>query len=273
MLIRLALSICLAACCGISSAAAEVLFELDLVKAKEEGRLDAFKTQVVESKEDPYYGGDGKYEALSLAELLKDAPKDKALDMRFIALDGYLVTSTVGKLPLERAYVATRDLLAKEGQTWRPVGEGRELMSPAPFVLVWSGRFEKGLPIPHQLVKIQILSSDTTLKKARPNDEGVLKGYSLFKNNCSSCHSINGEGGVIGPELNVPRNVTEYWQKEDILALLEDPGNIRWGSRMPSFSHLSLSEREEIFGYLAAMKHQKVCSSKADCDKNLTLRR
>jgi len=275
MLFRLAISICLVACCVIRSALADsnVLFELDLVKAKDEGKLNAFNKRIVDSEEDPYYGGNGRYEALSLVDLLKEAPKEPSLDIRFVALDGYLVTSTLGKLPLEKAYVATRDLLAKQGESWRAVGEGREMMSPAPFILVWSGRYEKGLPIPHQLAKIQILSPDTSLNRAVPKEKEALTGYSLFKSNCSSCHSVNGQGGVIGPELNVPRNVTEYWRKEDILTLLEDPANMRWGSRMPAFSHLSTSEREEIYRYLASMKQQKVCSSKGECNKNLSLKR
>jgi hypothetical protein len=36
------------------------------------------------------------------------------------------------------------------------------------------------------------------------------KGFDLFRKECLKCHSLNLQGGDIGPELNVPQNITEY---------------------------------------------------------------
>lgn len=242
---------------------AEDIFSLDLVKAQQEGELNKLKKEIIETKNDAYYGGEGRYEGIALLDLIKPTIITDDQEIRFIAKDGYVATAPLKGLPLNRAFVAVRDLLAPKGETWRPIGEGRELVSPAPFVLVWQGEYDKALPNPHQIVRIQI--GTTSLVAIRPAEASALAGYELFKLNCSSCHSLNGVGGVIGPELNVPKNVTEYWSKENILALIEDPSNLRWGSRMPSFSHLSPQQREQIYMYLVSMKSQKVCNDKAEC--------
>lgn len=71
----------------------------------------------------------------------------------------------------------------------------------------------------------------------------------------------------MGPELNVPKNVTEYWDRQHLKTLIENPAALRWGSKMPGFSWLPAEDREAILAYLEAMKGKKVCDSEASCNR------
>ena len=88
----------------------------------------------------------------------------------------------------------------------------------------------------------------------------IYKGFITFKNQCLRCHSINLEGGTIGPELNAPQNVTEYWAKDTLLKFIRDPGAFRYRDKMPSFKELSDNHLQEVYGYLEHMKAYKIKS-------------
>ncbi len=53
----------------------------------------------------------------------------------------------------------------------------------------------------------------------------------------------------MGPELNSPKNITEYWHKKDILAFIKDPKSYRHNSHMPSLNLLD-KEIDSIYDYL-----------------------
>jgi len=82
------------------------------------------------------------------------------------------------------------------------------------------------------------------------------QGYELFKAQCSRCHSINQEGGRVGPDLNVPQNITQYRPEAQIRAYIKDPLSFRYGN-MPAFSHLKDQEIDGLIAYLKVMSSQK----------------
>jgi mono/diheme cytochrome c family protein len=86
----------------------------------------------------------------------------------------------------------------------------------------------------------------------------VRKGFALFKNQCIRCHSLNLQGGEVGPELNSPKNVTEYWDKATLRAFIRDAASFRLKDKMPSFHQLTDENLDELLAYFIYMKGHKL---------------
>lgn len=76
------------------------------------------------------------------------------------------------------------------------------------------------------------------------------------------CHRMNGAGdAAVGPDLNLPRNPTEYFQAWALRAYIRDPKSIReWsGMKMPGFDKTRLSDPDldAIIAYLGYMAHRR----------------
>ena len=75
------------------------------------------------------------------------------------------------------------------------------------------------------------------------NDQVTVTGKQLFQKNCSACHGIDRRGNPpVFPSL---LTVNERMNKQQVSELLQTGRNV-----MPSFAHLSASERKAITGYL-----------------------
>jgi len=81
-------------------------------------------------------------------------------------------------------------------------------------------------------------------------------GYVTFERACSACHSINGEGGKIGPDLNIPRSIVEYRPLEQIKAYIRDPQATRY-TNMPGHPDLSDADLDSLIAYFTAMSTRK----------------
>jgi cbb3-type cytochrome oxidase cytochrome c subunit len=69
----------------------------------------------------------------------------------------------------------------------------------------------------------------------------------FFRVGCSQCHTYQGKGGRMGPDLSAVSNLrSDSW----IDSYIQDPKAINPSSRMPSFSHLSAAKRKAIIGFL-----------------------
>jgi mono/diheme cytochrome c family protein len=73
---------------------------------------------------------------------------------------------------------------------------------------------------------------------------------------CIACHAINGEGGTIGPELNVPQSIVEYRPEEQLKAYIRKPEAFRYTS-MPSHEHLTPADLDAVIAYFRAMRDRK----------------
>ena len=88
-----------------------------------------------------------------------------------------------------------------------------------------------------------------------PSDDlSLVNGFNLFRTHCMKCHSMNTVGGTMGPDFNVPRNITEYWKEEDIIAFAKNPKSIRANSNMPAMPSIPDPDYTEIIRYLKYMK-------------------
>jgi nitric oxide reductase subunit C len=77
-------------------------------------------------------------------------------------------------------------------------------------------------------------------------------GEAVYKaQGCSACHTIDGVGGKVGPDLS---RVGKIRDKEWIEAQLRDPKSHNPQSIMPSFSKLSEKDTDDLARYLAGLR-------------------
>jgi mono/diheme cytochrome c family protein len=213
--------------------------------------------------DDPVYRRKMTYDAFPLRDLLQLAgasPEDKADELVFTASDGYSPNMKFSRLKNLKGYLAFQEH-GKSGQ-FTGINQGKSKISPGPFYVVWEGDAQSEIPWPYQLVKIEVVDWAKKYPLVIPPNAAAesttMKGFALFKAECIRCHSINLQGGDLGPELNAPQNVTEYWKPEVLRAFIHDAPSFRYKSKMPSFSHLKPEQIEQLISYLAHMKAFKI---------------
>lgn len=212
--------------------------------------------------DDPVYKQPKTYEGVLLEELLtRAAPADTPLPdetyLVLVATDGYRSPVPLRTARTSHAVLAFRDVDAPAQSRWTPLPPGRAVSSPAPYYLVWPRDTPGHVPWPYGVVEIEVWRADPLSLAAPPAGGDAAAGFELFREKCISCHAINGTGGTMGPELNVPANVTEYWTPAALRQFIHDPASIRANAKMPK---LGLDDQaiRMIEAYLREMKNHKV---------------
>lgn len=224
----------------------------------------------VAAVQDPLSGREVRLRGCPLVQVLKlgFGPLPKSFAWKGVLLhaeDGYLALARGQKLLEPGGLLAFAEADARgdsgAGDRWKPMGPRQ--IDPGPFYLVWTGAQQSpaaGYPWPYQLVAIEIASFEKrfphTLPLSAPVGGPAWRGYALFKARCASCHPINGEGGHVGPDLNVPRSIVEYRPERQIRAFIRDPSSFRYTS-MPANPELGESEMNALMAYLRTMSHLK----------------
>ena len=212
---------------------------------------------------DPTYGKNKRYLAIKLTDYMEAAMDLKTIDVEsatvmFMCSDGYRATMPLSRVLQADGWLAIRDLDAPQGRNWMRQARGNDVkMSPSYLVWPDESRDQSGLAWPYGLTRIRVVHEDEFHKVAFPDQAEHADGYYAFKAHCSTCHRINAAGGTLGPELNYPRNVTEYWRPEEVQAFIRNPQSFRQGSRMPAMNELSDETINAIVDYLAHMAKQK----------------
>jgi mono/diheme cytochrome c family protein len=270
----------LAALAAVAFAAFPAASEPELVFLAGEGearslalsRLRAGCTALEVEVDDPYHERRMRYAGLPLRCVLElgfaaqggaASLADRTLLLR--ALDGYTRPVTGKELLAAGGVLAfgepARIASADARSAFSPIGRRR--VDPAPFYLVWTQEGQNDphdFPWPYQLATIEVASFEVTFPHTVPagldaSDPG-WRGYALFQRACAACHSINGEGGRVGPELNVPRSIVEYRPIEQIKAYIKDPERFRYTS-MPAHSDLDSGDLDALIAYFQAMRARK----------------
>lgn len=212
---------------------------------------------------DPYYKKVKTWRAFALKPVLEAVYKGQdgdlvSQELILRASDGYQVLSTGAAMLRPGAYIAVEDV---EHPGWEPIGPQR--VNPGPFYLVWrqeDQQDQEQYPRPWQLAQIEIARYEQLYPRTVPTgaaeDSLARQGYELFKAQCSRCHAINQQGGRVGPELNIPQNITEYRPEAQIRAYIKNPMTFRYGN-MPAFAHLEEGQLDGILAYLKAMSALK----------------
>lgn len=233
------------------------LFTVRLTGAEDAAhRVPAQETTVA----DPVYKRDQTYESVSFADLIEAGkPADVVLTgntrLVFQTSDGYRSITSMEVVRAFGARLALRDVNAAAGQSWRPI-PGRPAMTPAPYYLVWPSA-NADLPWPYAVTAVEVWTTEP-VDLTRPDaDPAANAGHAIFKKRCGSCHSVNGAGGAVGPELNVPANVTEYWNRAALKQFILNPASIRRDVKMPPPAGLSEADVDAVIAYLVKMKTLK----------------
>ncbi len=225
------------------------------------------EAQTVEVKDDPVFFKTKSYKAIPLQTVLdKFLPAYKSLNLKetqivFECEDGYNPSMSLEKILNKKAYLAISDVDAPKGQDWVNPKKGDHEMKIAPFYVVYTDVPAKDVTFkwPYNLVKISLSAASKELAVLFPKDDDTqVKGFELFKVNCLTCHSLNKVGGKMGPELNYPKSVTEYWQVDQIKQFVKAPTSFRNECKMPAVTHLTDKELDEIVNYLKYMAKHKV---------------
>ncbi len=224
---------------------------------------------------DSYYKKEKSWKSIRLLPVIKSMFKLNAEQMRtksfmMRASDGYSVLIRGDQLLEDDAYLAVED---NEHPDWELVGEQKA--NPGPVYMIWKKPEHHDLhawPRPWQLAHIEIATFEEAYAKIIPQnieeDSLAAKGFELFKHNCVRCHAVNRQGGRLGPELNVPQNITEYRPEEQIKAYIKNPLTFRYGS-MPAFEQFEPEELDAIVAYFKVMRDQKFDpASESESDTN-----
>jgi mono/diheme cytochrome c family protein len=235
----------------------KMTFTLDQLKAK-------LKSQTVKI-DDPVYGKTKEYDAFLLQDVLQLAGltgKDKADELVLTAADGYSPNVTFAKVKEHKGYLAYQEH-ATPGR-FALVAQGKAMISPWPFYLVWEEgtALKDQVPWPYQLVKLELVDWAQKYPQVIPHNaasgSAEMKGFALFKAECIRCHSVNLQGGDLGPELNVPQNITEYWKPDVLKSYIQNVAAFRAKSKMPAFTRLTDDELNQILAYLKSMAAYKI---------------
>jgi mono/diheme cytochrome c family protein len=231
------------------------------------------RTDVVEitTSRDVAYRTPRTYRAVALAKLFEGVaiPPDAVVEAA--AQDGF-----VTQLPRDLVYandgIVGYMAIEVADKPWPPIpGKAK---SAGPFYIVWVGHQASYVPImkwPYQVVSLSVqdaparrwpsLAVDPMLPALHPAREGQI----IFVSKCFTCHTMNQAGPAsAGPDLNLPRNPTEYFTDTGLRALIRDPRSVRvWPEqRMPSFAEEDLSD-EELGLILAYLRHMADRKSRA----------
>lgn len=203
----------------------------------------------------PVYKKRMRYEGFWLADVLAaTAPKAAWTgSLSFRCADGYTPTVPVDQVEPLKLFFAVGQPDLPDGARWALLGT----TSPAPFYVVSpvAGAYEQ-FPWPFQLLSIEAIDLARAYPAIVPTgaaaDSAASRGFERFVRRCVSCHAINGQGGVIGPELNAPLSVTEYWKRPLLKQFILDPASVRARSKMPP-PGLPEAEVDDLLAYLEHM--------------------
>jgi mono/diheme cytochrome c family protein len=227
----------------------------------------ACRTETVEV-DDPYYEKRKRFLAWPLRCVLEQGfgalgADVAAGDVLLRALDGYTRASEGAVLLEPGGFVAFADAdrAASGAGGFDPIDYRQA--DPAPFYVIWKGAGERDVvryPWPYQLAELALVRVEDRFPKAVPPGaepgSAAARGFAVFRRSCLQCHAINGDGGRVGPELNVPRSIVDYRPEAQLRAFIRDPSQFRY-TQMPANPHLAEADLDALLAYFRHMSQHR----------------
>jgi mono/diheme cytochrome c family protein len=192
----------------------------------------------------------------------------KAEEALFTCSDGYQPSLPVDEFTKHKGFLAFARVGSKEFSVMNP--EKKEMIPVGPAYLIWENiddasiRNQGTIPgWPYQVTTIDLIRFyDRFPHMAPPPTAGAAatRGFAQFRTRCMACHTVNGEGGGKGVELNYPSNPTEYWKADWLRRWIANPQSIRYNSDMHAFDqHLPTwkADLDDVVAYLETMAKNK----------------
>jgi len=236
---------------------------IDLLKRSDVEKIEIF--------DDPAYPGmKMTYTAVKVVNLFKGIHSLQDAVYEFYTLDGFSAPIETKKLfNTNKLFPVGYVAIEEPGKQW-PALKGKK-ESAGPFYLVWiNGKKSKASKEewPFMLAGFEVKDSlnsiypDIFPKGKFQKESPVMKGFEIFKENCFACHTMNKNGSSqMGPDLNLPKNPTEYFSDATLKTLIRNPQNVRFwpNAKMPGFGVDTISEQDLNFllTYLKQMASQK----------------
>ena len=220
---------------------------------------------------EPHEKKEVTYEAIPVDKLLDyiyGSSWQKKEEVLFTCSDGYQPSLSVQRFKKYKSYLAFRRTDQKTFSLQDRL-HNNKTVNLGPLYLVWDNMHSQELKSlgangwPYQVVGIDLVRFTDKLPKISPPPKSstqVKNGFLKFRNHCLVCHSINGEGGNKGPDLNYPVNVTEYITKDWLKRFIINTSSIRYNTQMPNFKNIPAvrDHIDDILEYLKAMKKKKI---------------
>ena len=217
---------------------------------------------------DVAYRRDMRFRALPLRNLLLENGFVAQGTLNFLAQDGFAAPIDAARVLNETGAQAWLAVEAPDSSWPTLTPEGA---TAGPFYLVWQQQPAGGVPQEHWPYQIAVIEQTLAPEQrypmilpslTLPKHNPAWQGLAVFKQNCIACHKINGGGdGVLGPDLNVPHNPTDYFTEPFLEKLIRNPAQVRtWpGAKMPGFDAETISDEEldALIAYLKAMRAQR----------------
>jgi cytochrome c2 len=212
---------------------------------------------------EPYEEREVEFMALPLAPVL-DAVYGATWrtddELLFTCRDGYQPTVPVARVLAHEAFLAFERPGAR-AFTIHKFESGRHQDVPVdPFYLIWENvadaqmRAEGDYGWPYQLVGVELIRSRERFPRMAPPasaPDEVQRGFAAFRIHCSRCHTVNGEGGRVGPELNSPASPAGGRDPAWLRAWIADPNRVAPGTRMEPLNP-ALPDRDAVIASLIA---------------------
>jgi cytochrome c2 len=238
---------------------------LDLLALQTKNKLG--KDTVVTIINDPVYHKTKKYHAVNALKLLKNEIDLSKVDIKntlivFECIDGYKPEMPLELFLKTNPFLAFKDVDAPKGSNWEKIYKNGNEMNADPFYLVYTSvsADNQEYKWPYNVIKFRLESKNKNIEALQPkDDEKAMKGFVLFQKQCITCHAINGIGGEMGPELNYPKSVTEYWKEKELVDYIVNPTSFRHKVKMPTLG-ITKQQYPEIVDYLKYMSKKKVIS-------------
>jgi cytochrome c2 len=173
--------------------------------------------------------------------LLDSLKNDYAVE--FICTDGYNPRINLNLILENKGYIVNKI-----------INEGKEealIPKHQPYYLVWENIQDVNiLPWPYALANMRLINLADEKEFLLPVEDAVAaNGLQVYKKYCMKCHAINGIGGIMGPELNYPRNIIQYFQQDSLYAYVKDPQAFRHNNRMAPVKNITKADMEAIIHY------------------------